>query len=615
MCGIVGIIAPGAGKYREEIERMVSALRHRGPDDIGTFFFSQCALGHTRLSIIDLEGGHQPMLSQDRMLAVTFNGEIYGYQDLRRQMKEYPFLTLSDTEVLLALYAAYGDAMLAHLPGMFAFAIWDERNGKLFCARDRFGEKPFYYALGQKGEFLFASELKAIIASDLIEPVLCEQSLIHYFRHLYVHPSKTIYRNVYVLPPAHSLIYLDGRIMINRYWQLPATDEAITLPEATERFQDLFEKAIHRQLVADVPVGAFLSGGLDSSTVVAVASEHNKQLKTLSFGFSEAHNELPFAREVAAQYETDHQEMWDTEFDVADLLVTMSSVYDEPFADSSNIPTYLICRAAQRHLKVVLTGDGGDELLAGYNYWYAPLYQMQKTGPGISWRQAWTRLFSRILRALGLSMGNKKDRTKDLAWEWRRDFGTIVRAHLFAHSYMADSDFSRLGLTSIQQPAPLFEGIPLSDTLDDVLRLDLQCYLPGDILVKIDRASMANGLELRAPFLDVDFATFCISLPSRLKIDAERDKLILREAYAKRWPPSLQRRGKQGFGAPVQQWLRHPSVYELQRSVFGDRRRRIFDVLSFEGVRSLVEQNNQKTWTLLMLALWMENHSFSWRTA
>jgi asparagine synthase (glutamine-hydrolysing) len=577
MCGIAGIITPNVEKYQEELERMVQSLRHRGPDDIGTFFFSQCALGHTRLSIIDLEGGHQPMLSQDRTLAVTFNGEIYGYQDIREGMKEYAFQTLSDTEVLLALYAEYGEAMLSHIPGMFAFAIWDERKGTLFCARDRFGEKPFYYAWGKNGEFLFASELKAIIASNLVEPILSKESLAHYFRHLYVQPIKTIYKNVYVLPPAHSLIYRNGRIVNSRYWHLPTTDETITLSEATERFRGLFEQAIRRQLVADVPVGAFLSGGLDSSTVVAVASQHKEKLKTLSFGFSEPHNELPFARDVATQYETDHHEIWDTEFDVADLLLSMASVYDEPFADSSNIPTYLICRAARDHLKVVLTGDGGDELLAGYNFWYAPLYEMEKTGLNPSWRQAWTRLFSRTLRTLRLSTGNKRDRIKDLAWEWRCSFGTVARAHLSAHSYMDDSDFARLGLTGIPQLETTHEGIPLSDTLDAVLRKDLQCYMPGDILVKIDRASMANGLELRAPFLDVDFATFCISLPSRLKIDEERDKLILREAYADCWPPSLQRRGKQGFGAPVQQWLQHPSVCELKRSMLDNRRRKIFD--------------------------------------
>jgi asparagine synthase (glutamine-hydrolysing) len=614
MCGITGIITPGVEKYREEIERMVGTLRHRGPDDMGTCFFSQCALGHTRLTIIDPEKGHQPMLSQDRMLAVTFNGEIYGYQDLRRSMKEYSFQTFSDTEVLLALYAVYGEAMLSHLPGMFAFALWDERKAMLFCARDRFGEKPFYYALGQKGEFLFASELKAIIASNLVEPALSEESLVHYFRHLYVHPSRSIYENIYALPPAHSLTYKDGRIEVNRYWHLPATDETIAIPEATERFRFLFDKAVRSQLVADVDVGAFLSGGLDSSTVVAVASDHKKKLKTISFGFSEANNDLPFAREVAAQYETDHEELWDRDLNIADLLVTMSSVYDEPFADSSNIPTYLICRAARRHLKVVLTGDGGDELLAGYDFWYAPLYQMENTALGPPWKQTWVQLFSRILRRIGLSTDNRST-TKDLAWEWRRAFGTIARAHLSAHSYMRDADFARLGLGAIPEPEALPEELSLSDTLDDVLRLDLQCYLPGDILVKIDRASMANGLELRAPFLDVDFATFCISLPSRLKINAEGDKLILREAYADCWPPSLQNRGKQGFGAPVEKWLRQPSVYELKRSMLDDRQRKIFDVLSFEGTRFLVEQNNQKTWTLLMLALWMENHSFSWRTA
>ena len=331
-----------------------------------------CIFGHVRLSIVDLGSGQQPMLSSDKNEAIVFNGEIYGYKDIKKSLGDYAFATNSDTEIILALYKRYGHDLVDKLPGMFSFALWDERKKELFCARDRFGEKPFYYAYGTGGELVFASEIKSILASGLIEPKIDAGSVAHYLKHLYVNPYKTIYSNIFVLPPAHTLAYSDGKLTIRRYWQPPAIDNNIGLEEAARKFKDLFSKAVASQLVADVPVGAFLSGGIDSSSVVAIASQYQKKLKTLSFHFKDGINELPFAREIAAKYGTEHIELFDRDHDIGTLLLKMNDIYDEPFADSSNIPTYLISKLAREHVKVVLTGDGGDELLGGYASWYRP---------------------------------------------------------------------------------------------------------------------------------------------------------------------------------------------------------------------------------------------------
>ncbi|MEW5961407.1 MAG: asparagine synthase (glutamine-hydrolyzing), partial [Chloroflexota bacterium] len=378
VCGIAGIVAPQARQFQAELSCMVDTLRHRGPDGPGTYFFDNCALGHTRLSIIDLLSGQQPMFSPVSGAGIVFNGEIYGYKSLRVSLPDYPFQTTSDTEAILALYDQYGPGLLSRLPGMFAFAIWDEAHQRLLCARDRFGEKPFYYTWGRKGEFLFASEIKALLASGLVEPVLNRAALAHYMQYLHVHPYQTIYQNIYTLPPAHSLHYEDGQLAVERYWSPPELQPKIELDEAIEQFQVLFDRAVASQLVADVTVGAFLSGGLDSSSIVVAASRHQARLKTFSFGFEDGISELPFAKGVADLYQTDHTELADNHVDIGELLVTMQAVYDEPFADSSNIPTFLISRLARQYVKVVLTGDGGDELLAGYTFWYKPLIFMQK---------------------------------------------------------------------------------------------------------------------------------------------------------------------------------------------------------------------------------------------
>jgi asparagine synthase (glutamine-hydrolysing) len=573
MCGIAGIIGPAAAQHRSRLQRMVDALRHRGPDATGILEFPDALLGHARLSIVDLACGAQPMTAAtDSQIAVTFNGEIYGYRGLRDELRDYPFRTHSDTELLPALYQRLGTSFVEKLPGMFAFALWDSARGRLILARDRFGEKPLYYAefesAGQRG-LVFASEIKALLASGLLQPRLNRDALAHYLQYLYVHPRQTIYENIHTLPPGHCATYQpEGAVTVTRYWELPAPVADISADDACQRFRALFETAVARQLVADVPVGAFLSGGLDSSTVVAIAAAQKRkaggELDTFSFRFRGATgtaDEIGYANQVAAMHGTRHHILEDSDADIANLLHEMSRTYDEPFADSSNIATYLIARLARQHMKVVLTGDGGDELLAGYP-WYRDLFDAAPPPPSIAAARAAQNLF------------------------------------------FSDATLHKFGLAPSQMPKQIHSG----NTLDDALRMDLLDYMPGDILVKIDRASMAHGLELRAPFLDVELATFLISLPLYLKIDRTGDKLILRQAFHHLWPDAVRIRGKQGFGAPVAEWLARPQVRHLVETRLNDPRHPLFLLLPFETTRIAVQRQNIQAWILLTLALWLEEH-------
>jgi len=604
MCGIAGIVSPDAKRHSAALERMVHALRHRGPDGSGTYSFANCALGHARLTIVDLATGDQPMLGQDQNIAITFNGEIYGYREIKAKLKEYQFRTTSDTEVILALHQLHGHDLLRHLPGMFAFALWDEREQSFFAARDRFGEKPFYYAWGHNGEFLFASEIKSLLATDLLKPRLDHSALTHYLQRLYVHPHQTIYSNIFVLPPAHSLLLKNGQLRVERYWELPPTKEPISEAEAVAEFRRLLERAVDRQLVADVPVGTFLSGGLDSSSVVAAASQTHSRLRTFAFGFPDATNELPYAREIAKLYKTEHTELEDKHLDLVALLKEMGRVYDEPFADSSNIPMYLISRAARPHVKVVLTGDGGDELLAGYDYWYRSLWQIEQETYAAARSLRLLRFSNRLLNQVRLRAPEGLERAARNS-TINRHQQTITSAHLAQNLYFNNDELSRLGINTNGNGTG--KGIAgLKGGLDAALRMDLSDYMPGDILVKTDRASMAHGLELRAPFLDVDFASFCISLPSRLKITDQEDKWILRRCYSQAWTESVRNRSKCGFGAPVSRWLERKEVADLKHKVLDDSTHPLFSLIPFKHSRPFVEINNYHTWILLTLGIWLE---------
>jgi asparagine synthase (glutamine-hydrolysing) len=609
MCGISGIVFQTDKDYKKHVNRMVKSLKHRGPDDDGILVFKNCILGHSRLSIVDLSTGNQPMLSVNKDRAITFNGEIYGYQDIKNELYNYRFKTNSDTEVILALYEKYGENLMPHLPGMFAFAIWDESEKKLFCARDRFGEKPFFYTFGANGEFIFASEIKAILVNGLVTPILSRKAIAHYLQRCYIHPHLTIYENIYVLPPAYTLRYQNEKLTIERYWALPKTDYFLDINEAVRIFADLLEKAVRSQLVADVPVGAFLSGGLDSTTIVALASRYKSDLKTFSFGFHGNLNELKYAKEAAKKYKTDHCELIEEKEVTGGLLVEMQNVYDEPLADSSNIPTYIICKKASQFGKVVLTGDGADELLAGYTWLYTPLLFMEKEFKFYLLKYILNYLVDRVFIRSRIARRNFAQYAKK-GLLYRHKFHSIFEAHKEQNIYFSDSELEELGME--MKRANIINDLNrmYSNTVDDALRMDLETYMPGDILVKTDRASMAHGLELRAPFLDVKLAEFCISLPSRLKINHESDKLILRKAFSESWPSLIRYRGKQGFGSPLSEWLKQDSFRELKVRYLKNSKNKIYDIIAYDKSKCYIEKDNYQTWILLVLSMWMEKNVF-----
>lgn len=651
MCGITGIIANNAFNLRQNIFDMVHAIRHRGPDEQGFYTDDAAVLGHARLSIVDIAHGKQPIKSSLTNNVIILNGEIYGYKSLREELaQEYNFKTNTDTEVILALFDKYGSDLMPKVPGMFSFAIWNPDQKKLFAARDRFGEKPFFYAFGRNGEFIFASEIKAIIASGLVDPVVDMEVAASFLRTMYVNSYNTIYKNIHVLPQAHQLIYSceTKSLKIERYWQMPQINQKISLNEATEEFSFLFRNAVKKQLVADVEVGAFLSGGLDSSSIVAIASEFSSKLRTISFGFSDKNdtdvkNELVYSSAVAKMYGTNHISIEDRDSNFADLFIKMVGIYDEPFGDSSSIPTYLVSKEAAKHTKVVLTGDGADELLAGYTWIYKALYSMEKNKSGNSafkelkdylvYKIAKKR--RRILKRCGRNTFVLDQKISNLAY-LKTDGLNISQYHASGrYGFSFNENLEEIGFydrvfaggssecknRDYEEVYKFLNKNYAADdiTLDDILKIDLSDYMVGDILVKVDRATMANSLEARAPFLDVDLASFCISLPYCLKISDDSDKLIMRKSLEEKWPEEIRKRPKHGFGSPIRKLLESSDFKKMSKDYLLNPTSLIFDFISFSKTSRIISdgaaydrltsKKPQFLWNLLNLAVWFELNS------
>ncbi len=595
MCGIAGIISPKARNYSENLQKMTHSIAHRGPDSEHHEFYENAALGHRRLSIIDLsETGKQPMFSNTKNECIVLNGEIYGYQDLKKKYADYPYRGTSDTEVILAMYQEKGKELLNELPGMFAFAIWNEEKQELFCARDRFGEKPLYYAKGKNGEFVFASEIKAILASGLIVPKINNEALYHFLQYGYVSAYQSIYSNIFALPPAHFLVYSNGNISIERYYSIPKNDIQISLSDAKEEFVHLLKNAVQKQLIADVEVGSFLSGGLDSSTIVAMVNEFKPKQTTISFGYSGEHSELKFAEEIAQKYETNHIEIHENRGNIAAELLKVSPFFDEPFADMSYIPQFKICEAAARHLKVVLAGDVGDELFGGYQF-YTIENQMKNHFS-----------YNNMLYKFGLKQFGKFRETSYITKEIIGHQNILDFHQNKVRNYFLPKEMAELGITSKYHQEYSFAANP--DSLNDIMRTDLEKYVPGNMLVKSDRMAMANSLEVRTPFLDQDFAEFCVQLPENLKLDSENDKIILRESMRNYWTETIRNRYKQGFGSSVENWFEEKSLMELSDDLLKNKHSKIFEFVDFHQTQKFLGKD-KKHWNLLQLALWANNNS------
>jgi asparagine synthase (glutamine-hydrolysing) len=567
MCGIA-VILPGSAVRTSPfaIQRMTDALIHRGPDAQAVVRLPGCHLGHTRLSVIDLNTGGQPMSDPTGQFTIVFNGEIYNYRSLRSELESlgHVLRTTSDTEVLLHACIRFGAEAPQRLNGQFAFAFWNARDQALLAARDRFGEKPLFWARGRHGELLLASEIKAILASELIEPQIDPISVDAYLGLHYVPPHRTIYENVHTIAPAHTAEWENGRFHSTRYWQPRIGENDLDATEAVAEIARRLDTAVQRQMTADIPVGAFLSGGLDSTTIVALMQRQSASpVSTFSVGFGDLINELPFASDVARQYGTDHHEL-QMDIDVAENLQRMNQVYDEPFADSSNIPTYLVAEYARQHLKVVLSGDGGDELFGGYE-WYRPL--LDPSADDDAFRR-------HLLQS-----------THVLA----------DRRQLWAMNQPESSDH----LTALYRSE--LRGV------DAAVSFDCHCYLPGDILVKVDRAAMAHGLESRAPFLDVELAEFVLGLSAKLRFGDRRFKGLLRAAFQHLWPSSVRGRAKQGFGAPVRAWLELPAVKESW--IEAQRPDGPLNALLPGLSQITADLRPQRKWTMLCLAQWLESRT------
>lgn len=610
MCGICGVFNPGQEIPASPVGKMVTVLDHRGPDARGTRSLPGAVLGHTRLSIIDLRTGDQPMPGADGRLWISFNGEIYNFRQVREILRRdgFTFHTQSDTEVVLASYERWGAGCLQHFRGMFSFVIWDTRSQSLFAARDPFGEKPLYYVRTADGSLAAASEIQALVCAELIAPRLDHAALDAFLELGYIPPDRTVYGNIQTLPPGHYLEWSGGETRLTRYWRPHLDNTAISLEEAGGRLHELMTQAVERQMLADVPVGAFLSGGLDSSTIVALMQGISAEpVKTFSAGFGEAINELPFAREVAARYATGHSEIDLGAPPVSEMLPRMCQVFDEPFADSSHIPTYLLAAFAREQVKVALSGDGGDELFGGYSR-YVPLALSEKMKPSLfKWLS---------LRAATRLAGHRYGwlRTSSEAW------GLATRApDMWERARIGDTVFKlgqRLQLwgerakeIDLWCPGPYFYPPETTSGLDRAFYFDLTCYLPGDILVKVDRCAMAHGLETRTPFLDRDLVEFCLSLPSSLKVQGTETKILLRHTFETYWPESIRRRGKQGFGAPYRHWLRAPGVQSLLKRVLAPNS--ALNCL-LPGIQTRRYQpSGYQAWVLLSLGLWLERHAGS----
>jgi asparagine synthase (glutamine-hydrolysing) len=617
MCGFVGTFDfGGASTDRATVERMARALSHRGPDGSGADRSGRVALGHRRLRVIDLsERADQPFWNERHDLAIVFNGEIYNFRELRTELERTGsrFRTSGDTEVVLELYDREGERVVEKLDGMFAFAVWDERKKRLFLARDRCGKKPLYF-YQDGGRFLFASEVKAIHEhpSVSLEPNL--DDLYFYLTYGYFPSPRTAFANVCSLPPATWMfVNENGERRAGRYWAPPHEVNGIRkLPEAVERLRPLARDAVRKRLVSDVPLGAFLSGGLDSTIVVGLmAEEMGRPVKTFSIGFEGApeYDEVAYAEEVARRFGCDH-----TSFRVEppgpDLLETLVRHYDGPFGDSSAIPTYVVSRLARGRVTVVLNGDGGDELFCGYSRLAAcaiseripvPLRRVAALGGRLlPAPKAHASSLRRVRQFLEVSARPFRERIQ--AWCSFFSPEDLERLLLPGKAFDA-SDYLEKVLGEVEDGSPLARA----------LYLNYRTYLPEDLLVKMDRMTMAHGLEARSPFLDFRLTEFVGALPDSFKLSRFRTKVVLREAFRDLVPRSILERRKMGFGVPLGAWLRgglRPLVDDLLVSPSS----KLFESVRREPVQALVAEHmdgrqdrGQQLFCLLTLSIWLRS--------
>lgn len=637
MCGITGIYSCGEVVNPTVLSAMTNALSHRGPDDSGTYVSQngEVGLGHTRLSIIDLsERGRQPMASDDRKIQVSYNGEIYNYREIREELlsKGHVFRTDCDTEVLVRSYEEWGIECLHKFVGMFAIAIWDGRKDRLYLARDRVGIKPLYY-YRENELFLFASELKAMMKHPGFSKRISADGLALFLRYDYIRSPHTIYENTFKLEPGCYVCLESGRMKKHRYWDITESYNAkpcdIGEEDACDMFEEIMADSLKYRLVSDVPVGLFLSGGIDSSLIATLLSKNvSTPFKTFTIGFEEKkYNEAEWAKKLAGHLGTEHIEAYVSEDEAVKTVFDLPSIYDEPFGDTSSIPTCVLSRLASEHVKVVMSGDGGDELFCGYNHYVKCLRYASLVGrlPMTVHEKLKVALenfdigkFEAVGKTFGFSFFRKLAKVcerprntvlgivnKDMAEMYRRrrgrwapeDMPEFFGRTLGVHQEAFDEDFA---------------AVECGNLLSQMLYADFRVWLPDDILTKVDRASMSVGLEAREPLLDHRLVSFASRIPLGLKYGNGETKYLMKKVLSRHIPEKLYRRPKRGFGSPISRWMRG-RLKPLVREYLGAdaiRRSEVFDLDEVSRwVNRFYEHSSigpGRIWNLLMFQMWHE---------
>ncbi|HRQ37292.1 MAG TPA: asparagine synthase (glutamine-hydrolyzing) [Chloroflexota bacterium] len=622
MCGICGIVGAGQPGQNELLKQMCHTLAHRGPDDEGFYADSETLLGMRRLAIIDLVTGHQPISNEDKNLWLVFNGEIYNYRTLRAELEQkgHLFITDSDSETIIHAYEEVGPDCVGRLNGMFAFAIWDAQKQSLFLARDHIGIKPLYYWHNGR-TLIFASELKALITHPLVPRQISRAALDHFLTLEYIPSPLTIFQDVHKLPPGHWLRFQAGQIQIESFWKikpqaLPSDDNV-----CVEMLRDLIQDAVRSQLMSDVPLGAFLSGGIDSSTIVACMSQAmTLPVQTFSIGFGEAtYNELPYARAMATQFNTQHTEEILTP-DIGPLVEQLAAHLDEPLADFSIFPTYLVSKVAAQQVKVVLSGDGGDELFGGYDtyvaqqldryYRWLPATLRQRTIPSVVGRippqSAKKGTINKTKRFVeGAALPATWQHTRWMMFLPESDKGRL---------YTPEMQAGVNGLTAVATIERTFQQAAHLDPLSQQQYVDIKTYLADNILTKVDRMSMAVSLEARVPLLDHRIVEFALSLPPHLKIHRGQTKVILRRAMHGRLPDAILNKPKEGFSIPLKHWL-GGTLRPLLTDLLSETSIRNRGYFQPETVRQWIDEHldgranhSHRLWSLMLFELWLQKN-------
>ena len=641
MCGIAGWINLKRSDSNDGAEAvlhsMCDTIVHRGPNSEGLWLDDTVALGMRRLSIIDLETGDQPVFNCDRSVIVMMNGELYNYREVRAELekKAHKFTTKSDTEILPHLYEEYGEGLLEHVNGMYAFSLWDSRRKKLVIARDRFGEKPLYYGVFDD-KLIWASEPKAILAHPAVKPELDLNALRHYVSFDYVPAPMSIYKGIHKLPAAHVLTVENGEVKTRRYWDIswnnsPPYEGGVaegrggslngdgTLVRKAEELRDLLSDAVRMRLVSDVPLGILLSGGIDSSTVAAFAVQHaTERVKTFSIGFEEdSFDESKYARQVARHLNTEHYEDKLSAATAGDLISEIGTWLDEPMSDGSLIPTYLLARFVRKHVTVALGGDGGDELFAGYPMYYAHTVAAKYLAIPSVLRRG---LIEPVVNALPVSTKNMSFDYKAKRFVRASKYDEVARHHSWFGSFSIDQHrelFSKDVLA--QTDADIYRGVrelvggsDAKNVIEQMQYADINYYLAEDILTKVDRAAMAVSLETRAPFLDPRVGQFAASIPVEYKLRGKSGKVILKEAMRELLPHDILHRPKKGFGIPIAEWLKG-RLNPLMHDMLAPERLNKQGLFSADYVQRLITEHetgrashHKELWTLLVFQLWSD---------